>query len=82
MCAAVRKEKVTKNILAIFSSKNEISISNTIDIKEKDVITMSENFNNEALFNLGIAKFNEGIFIKWLYNSKSYIPSKGFNKTV
>ncbi len=53
--------------------KNEISISNTIDIKEKDVITMSENFNNEALFNLGIAKFNEGIFIDFKKGNDSHI---------
>ena len=53
--------------------KNEISISNTIDIKEKDIITMSENFNNEALFNLGIAKFNEGIFIDFKKGNDSHI---------
>ena len=53
--------------------KNEILISNTIDIKAKDTIKMSENFNNEALFNLGIAKFNEGIFIEFKKGNKTHI---------
>ena len=59
--------------------KNEILISNTIDIKEKDTIKMSENFNNEALFNLGIAKFNEGIFIKFKKGNKDHIQINVIN---
>ena len=53
--------------------KNEILISNTMDIKEQDIMKMSENFNNEALFNLGIAKFNEGIFIEFKKGNKTHI---------
>jgi|TARA_B100000287_G_scaffold70982_1_gene62432 Fe-S cluster assembly protein SufD len=59
--------------------KNEILISNTIDIKEKDTIKMSENFNNEALFNLGIAKFNEGIFIEFKKGNKDHIQINVIN---
>ena len=59
--------------------KNEILISNTIDIKAKDTIKMSENFNNEALFNLGIAKFNEGIFIEFKKGNKDHIQINVIN---
>ena len=59
--------------------KNEILISNTIDIKEKDIIKMSENFNNEAFFNLGIAKFNEGIFIEFKKGNKTHIQINVIN---
>ena len=59
--------------------KNEILISNTIDIKEKDTIKMSENFNNEALFNLGVAKFNEGIFIEFKKGNKDHIQINVIN---
>ena len=59
--------------------KNEILISNTIDIKEKDTIKMSENFNNEALFNLGIAKFNEGIFIEFKKGNQNHIQINVLN---
>mgnify|MGYP005829956203 CR=1 FL=1 len=53
--------------------KNEISISNTMDITKKDTIEMSENFNKEGLFNLGIAKFNEGILVEFEKGNNSCI---------
>ena len=59
--------------------KNEILISNTMDIKEEDIIKMSENFNNEALFNLGIAKCNEGIFIEFKKGNKNHIQINVLN---
>ena len=59
--------------------KNEILISNTIDIKEKDTIKMSENFYNEALFTLGFAKFNEGIFIEFKKGNKDHIQINVIN---
>jgi len=53
--------------------KNQISVSSTIDIKEENTIKMSKNFNNEGLFNLGVAKFNEGIFIEFKKGNNSEV---------
>ena len=57
--------KFVKESLNNFIYKNQISISKTIEVEDSEIVKMSNNFQGESLFNLGIAKFNEGIFIEF-----------------
>ena len=51
--------KFIKESLNNFTYKNQISIGKTIEVKDSEIIKMSDNFQDESLFNLGIAKFND-----------------------
>jgi len=62
--------KFVKESLNNFIYKNQISISKTIEVEDNEIIKMSNNFQGESLFNLGIAKFNEGIFIEFKKGGK------------
>ena len=62
--------KFVKESLNNFIYKNQISISKTIEVEDNEVVKMSNNFQGESLFNLGIAKFNEGIFIEFKKGGK------------
>ena len=62
--------KFVKESLNNFIYKNQISISKTIEVEDNEIVKMSNNFQGESLFNLGIAKFNEGIFIEFKKGGK------------
>ena len=62
--------KFVKESLNNFIYKNQISISKTIEVEDNEIVKMSNNFQGESLFNLGIAKFNEGIFIEFKKGEK------------
>jgi len=62
--------KFVKESLNNFIYKNQISISKTIEVEDSEIVKMSNNFQGESLFNLGIAKFNEGIFIEFKKGGK------------
>ena len=62
--------KFIKESLDNFTYKNQISIGKTIEVKDSNTIKMSDNFQDESLFNLGIAKFNEGILIEFKEGGK------------
>ncbi|SUZ84370.1 uncharacterized protein METZ01_LOCUS37224 [marine metagenome] len=62
--------KFVKESLNNFIYKNQISIGKTIEVKDNKIVKMSNNFQGESLFNLGIAKFNEGIFIEFKKGGK------------
>ena len=62
--------KFIKESLDNFTYKNQISIGKTIEVKDSEIIKMSDNFQDESLFNLGIAKFNEGILIEFKEGGK------------
>ena len=62
--------KFIKESLNNFIYKNQISIGKTIEVKDNKIVKMSNNFQGESLFNLGIAKFNEGIFIEFKKGGK------------
>ena len=62
--------KFVKESLNNFIYKNQISISKTIEVEDSEIVKMSNNFQGESLFNLGIAKFNEGIFIEFKKGEK------------
>ena len=62
--------KFVKESLNNFIYKNQISISKTIEVENNEIVKMSNNFQGESLFNLGIAKFNEGIFIEFKKGEK------------
>jgi len=62
--------KFVKESLNNFIYKNQISIGKTIEVKDNKMLKMSNNFQGESLFNLGIAKFNEGIFIEFKKGGK------------
>ena len=62
--------KFVKESLNNFTYKNQISIGKTIEVKDSKIIKMSDNFQDESLFNLGIAKFNEGILIEFKEGGK------------
>ena len=62
--------KFIKESLNNFIYKNQISISKTIEVEDSEIVKMSNNFQGESLFNLGIAKFNEGIFIEFKKGGK------------
>ena len=62
--------KFIKESLNNFTYKNQISIGKTIEVKDSKIIKMSDNFQDESLFNLGIAKFNEGVLIEFKEGGK------------
>ena len=62
--------KFVKESLNNFTYKNQISIDKTIEVKDSKMIKMSDNFQDESLFNLGIAKFNGGVFIEFKEGDK------------
>ena len=62
--------KFIKESLNNFTYKNQISIGKTIEVKDSEIIKMSDNFQDESLFNLGIAKFNEGVLIEFKEGGK------------
>ena len=62
--------KFIKESLNNFTYKNQISIGKTIEVKDSKIIKMSDNFQDESLFNLGIAKFNEGVLIEFKEGEK------------
>ena len=62
--------KFVKESLNNFIYKNQISIGKTIEIEDNKIVKMPNNFQGESLFNLGIAKFNEGIFIEFKKGEK------------
>ena len=62
--------KFIKESLNNFTYKNQISIGKTIEVKDSKIIKMSDNFQDESLFNLGIAKFNEGVLIEFKEDGK------------
>ena len=62
--------KFVKESLNNFTYKNQISIGKTIEVKDSKIIKMSDNFQDESLFNLGIAKFNEGVLIEFKEGGK------------
>ena len=62
--------KFVKESLNNFIYKNQISIGKTIEVEDNEIVKMSNNFQGESLFNLGIAKFNEGIFIEFKKGEK------------
>ena len=62
--------KFVKESLNNFTYKNQISIGKTIEVKDSEIIKMSDNFQDESLFNLGIAKFNEGVLIEFKEGEK------------
>ena len=62
--------KFIKESLDNFTYKNQISIGKTIEVKDSKIIKMSDNFQDESLFNLGIAKFNEGVLIEFKEGGK------------
>ena len=62
--------KFVKESLNNFTYKNQISIGKTIKVKDSKIIKMSDNFQDESLFNLGIAKFNEGVLIEFKEGGK------------
>ena len=62
--------KFIKESLNNFTYKNQISIGKTIEVKDSEIIKMSDNFQDESLFNLGIAKFNEGVLIEFKEDGK------------
>ena len=62
--------KFVKESLNNFIYKNQISIGKTIEVEDNKMLKMSNNFQGESLFNLGIAKFNEGIFIEFKKGGK------------
>ena len=62
--------KFVKESLNNFIYKNQISIGKTIEVEDNEIVKMSNNFQGESLFNLGIAKFNEGIFIEFKKGGK------------
>ena len=62
--------KFIKESLDNFTYKNQISIGKTIEVKDSKIIKMSDNFQDESLFNLGIAKFNEGVLIEFKEGEK------------
>lgn len=62
--------KFVKESLNNFIYKNQISIGKTIEVEDNKMLKMSNNFQGESLFNLGIAKFNEGIFIEFKKGEK------------
>jgi|TARA_B110000014_G_scaffold201125_1_gene150712 Fe-S cluster assembly protein SufD len=62
--------KFVKESLNNFTYKNQISIGKTIEVKDSKIIKMSDNFQDESLFNLGIAKFNEGVLIEFKEGEK------------
>ena len=62
--------KFIKESLDNFTYKNQISIGKTIEVKDSKIIKMSDNFQDESLFNLGIAKFNEGVLIEFKEDGK------------
>lgn len=62
--------KFIKESLNNFTYKNQISIGKTIEVKDSKIIKMSDNFQDESLFNLGIAKFNEGVLIEFKESGK------------
>jgi len=62
--------KFVKESLNNFIYKNQISIGKTIEVEDNKIVKMPNNFQGESLFNLGIAKFNEGIFIEFKKGEK------------
>ena len=62
--------KFIKESLNNFTYKNQISIGKTIEVKDSKIIKMSDNFQDESLFNLGIAKLNEGVLIEFKEGGK------------
>ena len=62
--------KFVKESLNNFIYKNQISIGKTIEVEDNKIVKMPNNFQGESLFNLGIAKFNEGIFIEFKKGGK------------
>ena len=62
--------KFIKESLNNFTYKNQISIGKTIEVKDSKIIKMSDNFQDESLFNLGIAKFYEGVLIEFKEDGK------------
>lgn len=62
--------KFVKKSLDNFIYRNQILIGKTIEVKDSNTIKMSDNFQDESLFNLGIAKFNEGILIEFKEGGK------------
>ena len=62
--------KFIKESLNNFTYKDQILIGKTIEVKDSKIIKMSDNFQDESLFNLGIAKFNEGVLIEFKEDGK------------
>ena len=62
--------KFIKESLNNFTYKDQILIGKTIEVKDSEIIKMSDNFQDESLFNLGIAKFNEGVLIEFKEGGK------------